>query len=575
MNEQEQERGTRPSSIERVPNEKLTAIANREEVLFLSLLLKDLDFMTDAVESGFSPLCFQNEVPRRIFEVAAKHYGKFKTRLTRQSMESILASTTTPEDAACLQSQYDAIFAEYIRPNSGEYGMFKKNILDRHAQRQAYATVKEYAERLLKATGGQQEIVEQMQAKVAAIRTYKAGGLPRIVSARALVADEKIVEPKQVIMGVLHKGGKGMYGGPSKAFKSWSLIDACVAVATGGEWLGFRTTRGRVLYVNMELPAFASKGRIQVVSDARGVEVPEWLDVWNLRGHALPLPALLDDLKRTISAGHYDLIVPDPIYKVLAGRAENSNEDIGAVCDEIERLAVQMDAAVLYGHHFAKGNASAKDSIDRVSGAGTWARDPDAIITATPHEEDDCFTVNVTVRNFQQPEPFVVRWDYPRMVRDETLHPESLRQPKNGRQASNKVEDIMARLGGGMATAAWQKKVTDEDGMTRATFYRLFRAARDKHLIRQTDNGLWTSTVVSTGSSDTKSQSQTLKGFETRYQKPFDTYDTSSDPRRHSDGGDGTSDQSGAVLIECQSNSGCLDGLPLGVDVERGDHGSR
>ena len=57
-------------------------------------------------------------------------------------------------------------------------------------------------------------------------------------------------------------------------------------------------------------------------------------------------------------------------------------------------------AAVAFGAHFAKGNAAGKEHLDRVSGSGVWARDPDAIITATRHEEDDAFAVEMTLRNF-------------------------------------------------------------------------------------------------------------------------------------------------------------------------------
>jgi hypothetical protein len=64
--------------------------------------------------------------------------------------------------------------------------------------------------------------------------------------------------------------------------------------------------------------------------------------------------------------------------------------------------------------------------MDRMSGAGAWARDPDAVMIMTPHEEEDCYTVSSIVRSLPPKKDFVVQWDYPLMsVTD--LDPSELR----------------------------------------------------------------------------------------------------------------------------------------------------
>jgi hypothetical protein len=47
--------------------------------------------------------------------------------------------------------------------------------------------------------------------------------------------------------------------------------------------------------------------------------------------------------------------------------------------------------------------------MDRMSGAGAWARNPDGIMVMTPHEEDDCYTVSSILRNLPRAEDFVLR----------------------------------------------------------------------------------------------------------------------------------------------------------------------
>lgn len=306
--------------------------------------------------------------------------------------------------------------------------------------------------------------------------------LPAIVDA-ARFTSKPIVEPPQVVQGVLHRGSKAVYGGPSKAFKTWTLVDLCVAVATGCEWLGLSTALGRVLYVNFELQDFAIHSRLQAIAGDRTCRIPRNLHLWNLRGHACPLSRLLPELKKQITGEGYTLIVPDPIYKTLNGRNESDAGDIGELCEEIEAVAVETGAAVAFGAHFAKGNASGKEHIDRVSGSGVWARDPDTIITATAHEQEGAFAVEMTLRNFSPPPPFVIRWRFPRMVRDAMLDPTRLRRSKSGRAADYSVASILQHLPAPMCASDWQEVCKKEDGISESTFYRLKKEALASGLI--------------------------------------------------------------------------------------------
>lgn len=296
-----------------------------------------------------------------------------------------------------------------------------------------------------------------------------------------------------MIRGVLHAGSKGIFGGPSKAFKTWNLLDLCISVSEGAPWLGFETAQGRALYINFELQDFALHKRLLAIAEAKGLQIRRNLDVWNLRGHSRPLTELLPELKRQVRGEGYSVIVPDPIYKTLQGRNENDAGDIGEVCSELEAVAVETGAAVFFGAHFAKGNASGKESIDRISGSGVWARDPDAIVVATPHEEEGAFTVQMTLRNFAQPDPFCIKWQYPLMVRAEELDPERLKQSA-GRKATHDISAILPYLNGEeLTTAEWGKRAQTEGGLSRATFYRLRAEAEKKRRIRLSKiSGKWT-----------------------------------------------------------------------------------
>ena len=56
-----------------------------------------------------------------------------------------------------------------------------------------------------------------------------------------------------LIDGVLRQGHKMLIAGPSKAGKSFALIEMCIAIAEGMKWFGWPCTQGKVMYVNLEL----------------------------------------------------------------------------------------------------------------------------------------------------------------------------------------------------------------------------------------------------------------------------------------------------------------------------------
>ena len=64
------------------------------------------------------------------------------------------------------------------------------------------------------------------------------------------------------------------------------------------------------------------------------------------------------------------------------------------------------------------------------SGSGVFARDPDSIITMTAHEKDDCFSIEMTLRNLPPQDPFVVRRSHPLLLLENQLDPSKLKKPR-------------------------------------------------------------------------------------------------------------------------------------------------
>ena len=296
--------------------------------------------------------------------------------------------------------------------------------------------------------------------------------LPEIIDAAAFVA-ELIDPPAELVEGFLHKGSKLVFGGSSKSFKTWSLLDLAISVAYGADWLSRRTAQGKVLFLNFEIQPHAWQFRIIAVAKAKGVEVkPGMIQLWNLRGHAADFRQLIPQIIQRCRAENFALIVLDPIYKLYGNTDENSAGNVALLLNALERLATETGAAIAFGAHFAKGNASAKEAIDRISGSGVFARDPDSLLIFTKHETDDAFTVEPILRNFAPVAPFAVRWEFPLMHRADDLDPAKLKQA-GGRKPTYLPADLLAMLPpDGLANTDWLAKAAGE-GMSKPTFYRL------------------------------------------------------------------------------------------------------
>lgn len=185
----------------------------------------------------------------------------------------------------------------------------------------------------------------------------------------------------ELIQGVLRQGHKMLIAGPSKAGKSFSLIEMSIAIAEGQKWLEWNCTQGKVLYVNLELDRASCLHRFRDVYEAMGLQPNNLqnIDIWNLRGKTVPMDKLAPKLIRRSLKKNYIAVIIDPIYKVLTGD-ENSADQMAHFTNQFDKVATELGCSVIYCHHHSKGSQGNKKSMDRASGSGVFARDPDALI---------------------------------------------------------------------------------------------------------------------------------------------------------------------------------------------------
>ncbi len=184
-----------------------------------------------------------------------------------------------------------------------------------------------------------------------------------------------------LIDGVLRQGHKMLIAGPSKAGKSFALIEMCIAIAEGEKWFGWQCAKGWVMYVNLELDRASYLHLFKDVYTSLQISANKLsnIDNWNLRGKSIPMDELAPKLIRCATKKDYIAIILDPIYKVITGD-ENSADQMANFCNQFDKICNELGTAVIYCHHHSKGAQGGKCSMDRASGSGVFARDHDALL---------------------------------------------------------------------------------------------------------------------------------------------------------------------------------------------------
>jgi RecA-family ATPase len=114
--------------------------------------------------------------------------------------------------------------------------------------------------------------------------------------------------------------------------------------------------------------------------------------------------------------------VVDPIYKVLSGDENNATE-MTKFTNFFDKITKKLDVATVYAHHHSKGDQTKKVAMDRMSGSGVFARDPDAVLDFTSIET---LEINrralkmeyAALRGFPIQEPRYVWFEFPEFYED-------------------------------------------------------------------------------------------------------------------------------------------------------------
>lgn len=204
-------------------------------------------------------------------------------------------------------------------------------------------------------------------------------------------------KPKELIgEGILSVGHKMLLYGKPKTLKSGAVKRLMLSASTGADWLGFHTTKCKVLYVQLELTDYEIQERLGLMKPTQTSEGACF--IWTTRYLKLDTLAGAAELDDEISCLKPELVIIDPIYKVLSGDM-NRSVFVMPMLDNMDLLIEKHQVGVVMVHHQRKGalegNRPGKDNgAEEMAGAFSFGAWPDTVIGVKRRQSELTFTVD-------------------------------------------------------------------------------------------------------------------------------------------------------------------------------------
>ncbi len=229
-------------------------------------------------------------------------------------------------------------------------------------------------------------------AKIATPEDFPAVPVePRKITKGAPLSFAELVQgdvagPDYLIKGVINRRSQAVVYGQPGVGKTFVALDMAFHVAAGMPWMGKRVRQAPVVYLAYE-GIGGMKARAKALAQQYGrTDVPLWI-----------VPASFDFTDKAnrealaeligLTGELPGLIVVDTLARAMAGRDENSAQDMGLLNASASALIDATGACVLFVHHAGKADNGARGSSALLGALDTEIKVSNGVIRATKQRD--------------------------------------------------------------------------------------------------------------------------------------------------------------------------------------------
>lgn len=382
------------------------ATALELERALIGAMLADFDTAQTVLKSGVSSEWFVDPKHSAIF--AAIRHSRTKCIL---EVKELLAGDRHKDVADTLNSFVDAACI------SSQIEWHVDKLRDAHHRRELRRLGLEISEKAA-GDGDLAVMLAQARDRLDQIGNDTGGiddGLPQSVDV-TLWHDADLPPPDPVLIDAFDLGTKALVVGPSKARKSFFLLQLLLSIAAGKDsFLSWNIKQARrVLFLNLEIPAAHFQRRVRRMMRSMNIEPGDLGGRFHLINARGMEPNDQTDKQITESCHDHgaEIVCVDPVYKLLTGD-ESKQEHVKPLLRLFDQIANESGATVLYSHHGTKGIAGDRQTIDRAAGSGVLARDFDWMASLAHHQthrETGLMVCEQIARSYAPKDAFSIRW---------------------------------------------------------------------------------------------------------------------------------------------------------------------
>lgn len=151
------------------------------------------------------------------------------------------------------------------------------------------------------------------------------------------------------------------YGEPGSK-KTYSLLSMAVAVANGKDWLGFKTKKSSVLFIDEESGEKRFSRRLNETIQGEDCQPNGNIKYISLGGFKLDRDICVQTLKKEIENNKIRLVIIDALAEIMDGD-ENSKKDVQPIMAALRKIADNTNCSIILIHHSNKGGGYRGSSV--------------------------------------------------------------------------------------------------------------------------------------------------------------------------------------------------------------------